>query len=345
MKSALGYSIVKAVMAPMLVGTLLIMSSFLYTNIPSSFAAISTLKAATFPPPIMEQLKNIPSYAIQIPNTKNLTSANSSSSSSSNSYFNPAVVSIPAGMTVIWFNNDNIYHTVTTISNTTYSPPEKFDSGPIPGYLPGGGYFGNGALGGSYIHTFSKPGIYAYEDTQHPSNHGQIIVGNEMVKGKNMAMQFPGQSIPFNPNNPSRVVLRFIPTTMSVPPVLALTYNVTVVDSHGKPMFNQMFDDSDGILDLELVPMKSNTSSSNSSSNANSTTSTSSSSNSNNSSFISWGPDFIGQEAFRTTGAFHIQGPIMVKDALYGLKVAIVARDHSILSPPASDVFALPAKK
>ena len=69
MKSALSYSIVKAVMAPMLVGTLLTMSSLLCANIPSSFAAISTLKAATFPPPIMEQLKNIPSYAIQIPKT------------------------------------------------------------------------------------------------------------------------------------------------------------------------------------------------------------------------------------------------------------------------------------
>jgi plastocyanin len=76
----------------------------------------------------MYQLKNVPSYAIVIP-----------FSSSGNSAFEPAEVSIPVGMTVIWFNNDHAYHTVTTITNSSISP-EKFDSSFIP------------ISGGSYIH-------------------------------------------------------------------------------------------------------------------------------------------------------------------------------------------------
>ena len=35
-------------------------------------------------------------------------------------------------MTVVWFNDDDGQHTVTTISDSTYSPPENIDSGPIP---------------------------------------------------------------------------------------------------------------------------------------------------------------------------------------------------------------------
>jgi hypothetical protein len=61
--------------------------------------------------------------------------------------------------------------------------------------------------------------------------------------------------------------------------------------------------------------------------------------------FTTWGPDFRSQEAFRTTGTFHIQGPVLVQNSQYGIKVSILAKDNRILSPPLGDVFALPAKK
>ncbi|HEY7079810.1 MAG TPA: hypothetical protein VH500_08920, partial [Nitrososphaeraceae archaeon] len=79
------------------------------------------LAQTTFPPPIFYQLRKEPSYAITIP-----------FSSTGKSSFNPIDVSIPIGMTVIWFNDDHVYHTVTTVSNSTYSSPVKFDSNFIP---------------------------------------------------------------------------------------------------------------------------------------------------------------------------------------------------------------------
>jgi hypothetical protein len=86
------------------------------------------LAGTTFPPPIFYKLRNIPSYAITIPFT-----------SSGISNFDPADISIPLGMTVIWFNDDTSLHSVTTsntiiiTNNSSHStaPPEKTDSGPI----------------------------------------------------------------------------------------------------------------------------------------------------------------------------------------------------------------------
>ena len=258
-------------------------------------------KPATFPPPILYQLKDIPSYAIMIP-----------FSSSGESHFEPSEVNIPLGMTVVWFNNDHAYHTVTTISNNSVTPPEKLDSSLIP------------TNGGSYIHTFSKIGTYDYYDKQHPSTHGRIIVTEGMEKGKHMNMLIGGNAT-FNPNELSRITLRFVPSDVNLPPDRALGYNVTLLDSKGSPLFSHNYLDTDGILDLELVPIKTNT---------NKTISDN---------FTTWGPDFISQEAFRTTGTFHIKGPVLIQDSQYGIKVDIVSLDNNKLSS-IGDVFALPPK-
>jgi hypothetical protein len=34
---------------------------------------------------------------------------------------------------------------------------------------------------------------------------------------------------------------------------VTLTYDVTILNSTGKPLYSHTYDDSDGILDLELV--------------------------------------------------------------------------------------------
>ncbi|MFZ0511603.1 MAG: hypothetical protein WAM14_08355 [Candidatus Nitrosopolaris sp.] len=59
--------------------------------------------AGTFPPGIFYNLRAIPSYAITIP-----------FSSFTKAPFEPAAVSIPLRMTVIWFNDDEGPHSVTT---------------------------------------------------------------------------------------------------------------------------------------------------------------------------------------------------------------------------------------
>jgi len=61
--------------------------------------------------------------------------------------FSPANVTIKAGDTVTWTNNDTVAHTVTGTG---------FDSGPIP-------------QGGTFQHTFDAAGSFDYKCTIHPS--------------------------------------------------------------------------------------------------------------------------------------------------------------------------------
>jgi plastocyanin len=273
------------------------------------------LAGTTFPPPIFYKLRNIPSYAITIP-----------FSSPGFSNFDPSDVSIPIGMTIIWFNDDSGLHTVTTTTTTAMTnssshftmpsaPPQKVDSGSI---LPNGG---------SFIHTFSEPGTYNYYDKFDPRMHGRINVGTGIESGKNMNMMVGGNlSSSFNPNEARKMVLSFVPKTIPIPPTVALTYEVTISNTL-RPwlVFSHIYDDSDGMLDLELIPTHR--------------------SKNNSADFTTWGPDFRSQEAFHTTGTYHLKGPLLVENSEYDIRIAIIAKDGIVLSKPVVDTFILlPAK-
>jgi plastocyanin len=275
-----------AVLLFLLIALAVVASPLLYSKI--------AYAAGTFPPGILYNLRAIPSYAITIPY-----------SSLTQSSFEPADVSIPLGMTVIWFNDDTGTHSVTTVSNSTYSPPQTINAFLI-------------ANGGSFTHTFSKPGVYDYYDTFNPSMHGRVTVVNKMETGKNMVMQIGGK-LPFNAGKLRSMVLSFVPTKVSLPPTIALTYYVTLLNSTGKTIFGHRYDTADGILDMELVPHKSK----------------------NATDFVTWGPDFRSQESLRTTGTFHIKGPVMVENSPYYIRVSIVDLSKKIISNPLIDTFAL----
>ena len=70
--------------------------------------------------------------------------------------FAPATLTITAGDTVTWTNEDQIEHTATSTTGA-------FDSGLL----------GQGA---SFSFTFATPGTYDYLCTPHPSMTGQIVV-------------------------------------------------------------------------------------------------------------------------------------------------------------------------
>ncbi len=72
--------------------------------------------------------------------------------------FNPGTVTIKAGETITWTNSDTAPHTVTDISG-----PESFKSDPV-------------APGGSFSHTFTKPGKYTYKCSIHPTMNGVVVV-------------------------------------------------------------------------------------------------------------------------------------------------------------------------
>ncbi len=76
------------------------------------------------------------------------------------SMFSPREVTIEAGTTVLWYNDDTLPHTVT--SDTQAGLGELFDAELEPG--------------GNFSYTFDEPGDYLYVCTLHPGMEGVITV-------------------------------------------------------------------------------------------------------------------------------------------------------------------------
>ena len=113
-------------------------------------------------------------------NTNTNTNTNTSASSTgykkkvsitdeeSDKPFNPSPLSVKAGDTVIWRNDDVEIHTVTSSGNSssTFAMTNKnreLDSGPLNPRQ-------------TFEHTFEKPGNYNYFCMIHPSMTGEIVV-------------------------------------------------------------------------------------------------------------------------------------------------------------------------
>lgn len=76
--------------------------------------------------------------------------------------FNPQELTVEAGTTVTWTNEDGVSHTVT--SGTPGNPTDLFDSGNVAG-------------GGTFEYTFADTGTYEYYCALHtPDMTGTIIV-------------------------------------------------------------------------------------------------------------------------------------------------------------------------
>ena len=314
--------------------------------------------------PLPSELEHQPSYAIRIPFGIGQTDYSVR--------YDPSQVAIPAGITVVWFNDDSNPHTVTTIS----AAPEQFDSGII---LPGG----------FSVMTFTHPGLYIYYDKMNPSVEGSIIVGDLVHLGKNIEMRIGG-NLPFKFTDLGRLVLSFVPHKVTLPPPLDMTYNVTIYnDTMDNAIYSRQFGDIDGILDLEIIPVKGikgvpeqikevssndnittfekqelNNSTAvsgtevpttnittftnredlvvNEKDNADAMLSNTSSIPLSKSTIktTTYGPDLSAP----ITGTYHIEGPILVEPNDYIIKVELISIDGKSLSKPIEDVFLLPAK-
>jgi hypothetical protein len=229
-----------------------------------------------------------------------------------NPTFEPASIAIPIDMTVIWFNEDQLPHTVTQDTNeSSADATSSFDSGLI---LPGG----------FYMYRFTEQGTYDYHDRNNPSAIGRIVVGDAVEIGDNMDMLLGGDILPFNASQLARFNVAFVPheNITSIPPKLGLTYNVSIANGTSL-LFSSQYVDSDGILDLELVPTGNATEH-----------------------FVTWGPDFSDADPAPfagSDGTYHVQGPILIENGLYLIQVSVVARDEVLLDLPITDTFALPA--
>ena len=70
--------------------------------------------------------------------------------------FNPAIINVPVGTTVVWYNNDSVTHTVSEQNNL----------------------FDNGGLSHNYTfsYTFSERGTFDFYCKPHPYMKGKVIV-------------------------------------------------------------------------------------------------------------------------------------------------------------------------
>src|SRR5918992_1892016 len=250
------------------------------------------------PPPGYEQIREIPSYAIRIPFSQD-----------GRSTFEPATIAIPVNMTLIWFNDDQNPHSVTmnTSGSNVSEGVTSFDSGFIPPT-------------GQFIHQFSQSGIYEYYDSVNPSAKGRINVGDAYELGTNIDMLVGGDILPFNATQLERLTVSFVPhgNVTTLPPTEGITYNMTIANSTGT-LYSNQFVDSDGILDLELVPV------------------------SNTERFVDWGPDTGDITSQPNDGTFHVQGPVLVNEDIYQIEVSIIEKDGSILPSSITDTFVLPS--
>jgi plastocyanin len=253
-------------------------------------------------PPGYEHARKSASYAVTMPY-----------SNSDPSQFEPNVISIPANMTVVWFNEDDTPHSVTVnASSSNVLPSGLFDSDLIP------------PNGGSFTHQFKLPGIYDYYDKAAPSSMGRIRVGDEFESGKNIDMLVGGNALPFEAGKVGRTTFSFVPKSnvTAIPPSLSITYNVTISNSTDT-LYSNNFEDSDGILDLELIPSHK------------------SFLNQTIPRFVSWGPDLVDPEVFASDGTYHIEGPVLVKNAGYAISISIIAIDRVAQPSPPTDTFLL----
>ena len=267
-----------------------------------------------------QQAREDPSYAINIP-----------FSDLGASPFEPSDISIPANMGVVWFNEDDSPQSVT-FNETS---PEAIQ----PAIIAPGGFF---------IHKFTTPGTYDYYNSENPSAKGRIKVGAEFEPGQNMNMLVGGDALPFEAGKVGRTTFSFVPSdnVTTIPPTLSITFNVSIADSTGTQLYSNNFDDSDGILDLELIPTSSVRSSLSNQTGAatNQTTGgTGGGAAAQSPHFITWGPDLTNQEGTSSDGAYHVQGPVMTENQDYTITVSITSIDDAVQSQPPSDDFTLPA--
>src|ERR671930_2480557 len=95
--------------------------------------------------------------------TASVSIVKGSSSPSISKPYDPSPLTVKAGTSVTWTNNDSSIHTVTS------GLPEKGDVGTL---------FDSSLIspGNTFVHVFDKKGTFDYSCTLHPFMHGMINV-------------------------------------------------------------------------------------------------------------------------------------------------------------------------
>lgn len=155
-------------------------------------------------------------------------------------YYDPTNIAIPAGTTVIWFNDDpNQIHTVTSGNPGDENAGSAFDSG----------FMNEGTF---YQHTFDAAGEFPYYCAVHPYMVGSVSVGNGFEQGHNFKITY-GAGPVFDFTKHERMLLNIEPTSLQIPEDEPVTYQLTLLRD-GNEVFSEEFRTLGGQLQVELVP-------------------------------------------------------------------------------------------
>lgn len=131
----------------------------------SRFVVTYSIIAFTWKPQVYDEVSSaMPGNTTSAPPPQNPVSINLEATGVLEEAYSPSRLTIKAGDTVTWTNEDFVQHTVT--SGTGFSDPEN------------GKEFGSYLLsqGGTFEHTFENRGEYEYYCQVHPGMKGIVIV-------------------------------------------------------------------------------------------------------------------------------------------------------------------------
>lgn len=94
-------------------------------------------------------------------------------------WFSPSVITVNAGDTVTWVNNDKEIHNITSGNGLTRTEFVTTSHVGTPNGLFESGSFKPGQ---SWSYTFTNPGIYHYYCSIHPWMNGAVVVNHEVPK-------------------------------------------------------------------------------------------------------------------------------------------------------------------
>ncbi|MEM0288216.1 MAG: cupredoxin domain-containing protein [Nitrososphaerota archaeon] len=188
----------------------------------ASFAVLAVVLPISFPLATVKPNNSTNSTIIPV----HVSIVLGAASNESNPGYSPDVITVVIGInnTVIWTNNDNFAHTVTSVSKV-------FDSG-------------NMNPGATFSYTFTTPGVYNYTCTYHPWMHGTVIVKSGL-QGVTVIIPLGAYNPPPNWNN-SHIISNnyYSPSIITV--VIGVNNTVTWVNhdtqQHTVTSVNGIFD-------------------------------------------------------------------------------------------------------
>jgi plastocyanin len=225
----------------------------------------------------------------------------------SNLGYVPSDISIPAGTTIAWFNDDpGQSHTVTSGLSNSSDKGKDFNSGIIP-------------YSSFFFYTFDKPGLYHYHDSINPSLEGSVYVSSAIEVGHNFRLTSGANIGPsanltdtrtmwtLDKSKNDRVLFNLEPTTIQVDKTTPITYQITFFKD-ANPIFSKAFFSLGNVFQFELIDSENNQT-------------------------TVYGPDFTDP----ITGAYHIQTSL--EDGEYTMRSEITAIGSNILEQEIFDEF------